>query len=57
MLINNDTYDSLADKIGMARSTFSSKINGHTQFTIEEAKKISQAYHLTDKMAYEIFLT
>lgn len=48
----NITQSELADEIGMCESTLSFKMNGKSQFTLEEIKKISKLLSMDVK---EIF--
>ena len=48
----------VADKAGIARSTFCAKINGQRPFDTEEAVRICEALGINDnKKKAEIFLT
>ena len=52
------TQSQLAKKIGIAVSTLSAKINGHTCFDTDEIVAICDALHITDlSRRAEIFLS
>ncbi|HCL4549697.1 helix-turn-helix domain-containing protein [Clostridium botulinum] len=51
---HGDTQKDLADFLGVRVSTFNFKENGKTDFTLNEAYKISQKYNSTIE---EIFFT
>ena len=54
---HGDTGGTLADHLGIARSTFSMKINetNGAEFTQNEIRKIKQRYDLTPDQVDEIF--
>ena len=53
---NNQTVETLADVIGINRSTFYRKISGKGQgFTVREASEIVRALNLTPTEAVSIF--
>jgi len=49
-------YIKCAEAIGVSTTTFSSKINGHTLFTINQAKLLSHYLELTLNEMRDIFL-
>jgi plasmid maintenance system antidote protein VapI len=49
--------ESLADRIGMERSTLYRKLNNFDKITIGEAIKMKSALEMTDAEATDIFLT
>lgn len=49
--------ESLADNIGVDRSSLYRKLNGFDKITIGEARKIKDILGLTDEEAIDIFLT
>ena len=53
MAENNITQTQLASRLKMSLSTLNFKINGKSDFTIREAKKVSK---ILKKEVYEIFL-
>lgn len=55
MAKNGDTYESLAQKLGIARSTFCNKINGRVLFSQPEMKMIIDIYQLDDHQLAELF--
>ena len=59
MKANGDTGTALARYLGMARSTFSAKINetNGAEFTQGEIFKIKQKYNLSAERVNEIFFT
>lgn len=52
MIMSGHTQESIAKSIGIDRSTFSSKINGHGEFTLPECQMIAK---LLNKTLDEIF--
>lgn len=42
MILNGYTQEKLAKSIGLSYSAFSQKLNGHRQFTLDEAKIIAK---------------
>jgi len=46
----------LANKIGMTRATLSRKLNGYSEFKVNEAKAIADALEMTDEDRLHIFL-
>lgn len=59
MKLNGDTGTALAQYLGMARSTFSAKINetNGAEFTQSEIGKIKAKYNLTPNDIDDIFFT
>lgn len=57
--LHKDTGTSLAEYLGMARSTFSAKINetNGAEFTQGEIADIKEKYSLTPEQIDEIFFT
>ena len=49
--------ESLADKIGMERSTLYRKLNNFEKITIGEAVRMKDALNMTDAEATDIFLS
>lgn len=39
---NNETRDSIADKLGISRSSFFNKVRGSYEFSLSEAYKLSR---------------
>lgn len=54
-LYGDDTLDSLAEHLGIARQTLSKKINGEADFTQTEMSKIKIRYQLTYEEFSQIF--
>lgn len=59
MKLNGDTGGTLAKYIGIARTTFSAKINetNGAEFTQNEITKIKEKYHLSPEETIDIFFT
>lgn len=59
MKLNGDTGTSLANYLGIARSTFSAKINGTNgaEFTQGEICRIKHKYSLNSEQVDSIFFT
>ena len=58
MKLHHDTGQSLADYLGVARSTFSQKLNeSGTEFTKKEITMISVRYHLNPEKIVLIFFS
>ena len=57
MAQHQDTNDSLAEKIGIGKVSFSNKMNelGRSRFNIQEVAKIREIYQLEDKDFLDIF--
>ena len=51
------TTDDFCTEIGMARSTFSKKCNGHSYFDVSEISKIIELLNLTAEDVMDIFFT
>lgn len=51
----NEKYEDAANKIGIAVSSFTNKINGKTSWTYEELQKIRLTYNLTNSAFISIF--
>lgn len=54
-LYGDNTLDSLADYLGIARQTLSRKLNGEADFTQTEMSMIKIRYNLTDEEFTQIF--
>ena len=52
---NGFNVETIADKIGIDRSTLYRKLNGEVRMTIGEAKKIKQLLNITNEEAQSIF--
>lgn len=50
------SQDIVADELGIARSTMSFKLNGKSQFTLREIRKICKFLELTSDEVYEVFI-
>ena len=50
------TYSDCATAIGISTTSFSEKINGRRNFTVEEANDVSVYLEMTDKEKVDIFL-
>lgn len=50
------TYADCATAIGISTTSFSEKINGRRNFTVEEANDVSAFLEMTDKEKVDIFL-
>ena len=48
LTMNGMTQQDLANLLGLSASTLNFKINGKTEFTLNEAKKISDYFKLRD---------
>ena len=55
MKIYNDTGETLAEYLGINKSTLSTKMNGHKDFTQGEIHKIKIRYNLTAEEVDSIF--
>lgn len=44
---NNETRDSIADKLGISRSSFFNKVRGSYEFSLSEAYKLSRLLGVT----------
>ena len=53
---NNDSMDDLAVYLDITYQTLSKKLNGHSDFTQTEIKKIKQRYNLTADEVCRVFL-
>lgn len=51
------TQDAVAARIGVSRSRFNAKLNGHkgAEFTLGEARAMKELLHLSKDQVYEIF--
>ena len=57
-IVENETnYTECAEALNVSRVTFSSKMNGHTAFNIEQAKLLSNYLNLTHNEKINIFLS
>lgn len=52
MAINGDTFQSLANAIGITRQCLFKKMNGETDWTISEIETVCKRFH---KNYYELF--
>jgi hypothetical protein len=50
------TYAQCAQALGISETSFVSKINGKSQFTLPEVISLSNWLHITDKEKIDIFL-
>lgn len=57
MALHGDTYESLADSMGIHRVTLSKKIQGKGDFTQTEMCKIKERYNLSDEEFAQVFFT
>jgi hypothetical protein len=55
IVLHGDTLASLAEHLGIARQTLTSKMSGTTDFTQSEIKQIILKYDLTLEETNEIF--
>lgn len=55
MVLHEDTIESLAEYLGISRQTLSGRINGHTQFKMDEVMLIADKYKLKSNEIMEIF--
>lgn len=55
MLINHDTCNTLADKLGLSTKSVQNKLNGKNEWTLRELKDLRKIYNLTDADVIEIF--
>lgn len=55
MVLNGDTIESLATKIGITSRSLGGKLNGDVQFKLGELGKIKELYKLSAKEFEEIF--
>lgn len=57
MKLNGDTGNTLAEFLGIARSTFSAKLNGTNgaEFTVREIRAIKERYNLSAEQVDKIF--
>lgn len=51
------TYDDCAKELGISKTAFSNKMQGNSNFTVEEAKKLSNVLHLNTNEKEDIFLS
>lgn len=49
------TQSEVAVKMNMAKNTFNSRVNGHSEFTVLELKKLCELLQISKKQMYEIF--
>lgn len=54
---NGTNVESLADIIGIDRSSLYRKLNNFDKITIGEATKMKECLHMTDEEATDIFLS
>lgn len=57
MVLNGDTYKSLADGMKINTATFSNKINNKANFSKLEMQYIKEKYNLTAEDFVEMFFT
>lgn len=57
MILNSDTYQTLADEMKMDKATFSNKINNKANFSKAEMQFIKDKYNLNAKEFVEMFFT
>lgn len=55
MSLYGDNNKKLADKLNITPSAFSRKINGRSDFNVDEIKFIRKEYNLTDEEFISIF--
>lgn len=57
MAKHKDTTATLSEKLDMGTASFNNRMNGTTRsrFTIEQAQKIRELYHLTDQELLAVF--
>lgn len=48
--------DDLAKKLGIKKTSFYRRLNGHTQFGLDEVQKVCDILDLTDQQVLQIFL-
>ena len=53
LTMNGMTQQDLANLLDLSASTLSFKINGKTEFTLNEAKKISKYFNMTIEDIFE----
>ena len=53
LTMNGMTQQDLADLLSLSASTLNFKINGKTEFTLNEAKKISKYFNMTIEDIFE----
>lgn len=51
---NNETRDSIADKLGISRSSFFNKVRGSYEFSLSEAYKLSRLLGMTLDELHEL---
>lgn len=54
---NGTNVESIADFIGIDRSSLYRKLNNFDKITIGEASKLKECLHMTDEEATDIFLS
>ena len=57
MILNGDTYQTLADEMKINTATFSNKINDKANFSKLEMQYIKEKYNLAAKDFVEMFFT
>lgn len=55
MVLHEDTIEKLAKYLGITRQTLSSRMNGHSQFKMDEVMLIADRYNLGSDEIMEIF--
>lgn len=55
MSLHGDNNKKLADKLNITPSVFSRKMNGRSDFNVDEIKFIRKEYNLTDEEFISIF--
>ena len=49
---NNLTYTDVANVLGVTAATISSKINGHSDFSLSEVNELRRTYHLESNIFF-----
>lgn len=50
------TYENCAIALGISTTSFNSKINGKTKFSVQEANNLSEFLSMSDREKIDIFL-
>lgn len=53
----NMSYEDCAKELGISKTAFSNKMQGNSNFTVEEAKNLSDVLHLNTNEKEDIFLS
>lgn len=56
MIAKGDTYETLAEKLGITPGTLCKKINGKIKFSLADVKTIMELYGLSAEEAANLFL-